>query len=144
MWTEWIILADYVEYTSGKLYMMGGGWEHLTINHPARIHNCGIAAAFRVDWDEINVPHDVTLSLFSSASNDPLAEVQALVELGHKGKLSASNSQLAQLAVNLTIEFPAEGNHYLRTTIDGREDRTFPFAVRFGHELQRDAGTGDI
>ncbi len=132
MVTEWIILADYVEFTSGKLYLAGGGWDMVTINHPARIHQFGIAAAFRVDRGESDIPHDVTLAIIPSHANEPLVELQARLELGNDGNQDADSSQLAQLAMNLSVEFSTPGRYYLTTTINGREDRRFPFSVRFG------------
>lgn len=134
MLTEWIILSDYVEFTSGKLYVMGGGWDHVTINHPARILTFGIAAAFRVADAEATLPHDVTISLQSVDGAESLIEIQAQLELGRENH-ERQSSQLAQLAINLSVEFQNEGRHYITTTLDGREDRSFPFSVRFGNRI---------
>jgi hypothetical protein len=135
MVTEWIILADYVEFTSGKLYLMGGGWDQLTINHPAKVHNFGIAAAFRVEGHESDLPHDVTLTVTLEADTEPLIELQAHLELASGSDLTPESSQLAQLALNLSVEFKTQGCHHLVTTIDGREDRRFPFTVHFGRGI---------
>ena len=34
---EWLILADAAEVVGGKLYLMGGGWDRLTVNSQ---HSC--------------------------------------------------------------------------------------------------------
>lgn len=132
MTTEWIILADYAEFTSGKLYLMGGGWDQVTINHPGGVHNFGIGAAFRVDRNESDDPHDVLLFIRSSESSEPLVEVQARLEVGGNQGPESGSSQLAQLAMNLSVEFKTPGRYELVATIDGVEDRRFPFTVLLG------------
>lgn len=130
--TEWLILADYVEFANGKLYMMGGGWDQLTINHPARVHNCGIAAAFRLQWEERNDPLDATLSIYRVGSAEPIAEIQAHLEFGQQPEFQQGRSQIAQLALNIAVQFESEGEHALRADIQGETERVFPFLIRFG------------
>lgn len=133
--TEWIILADYAEFTSGKLYLMGGGWDSVTINHPARIHHFGIASAFRVLSEEADSPQEVAIGVIAFNRGEPLIELQAHLDLGVSGDPEGRLSQLAQLALNLSVEFEDEGLHYAYTSINGIEDHRFPFIVRFGKRL---------
>ncbi|MEA2598320.1 MAG: hypothetical protein QOF01_4789, partial [Thermomicrobiales bacterium] len=46
---EWIILADSAEVVNNKVYLMGGGWETLTMNVPLpAVHPCAVAVSFLV------------------------------------------------------------------------------------------------
>jgi hypothetical protein len=135
MTTEWIILADYVEFTCGKLYMMGGGWERLTINHPGRIHNFGIAAAFRAEKNDGDTPSDVTITIKAANATNPVIEIQALLELEPARDQIDGQSQLAQLALNLNVEFEVAGRYDLIASIDGHESRRHPFWVGFGERF---------
>ena len=45
---EWLILADAAEVVGGKLYVMGGGWDRLTVHSQSAKKNLAVALALRV------------------------------------------------------------------------------------------------
>ena len=54
---EWLILADAAEVVGGKLYVMGGGWDRLTVHSQSAKKNLAVALALRVPWHETNRQH---------------------------------------------------------------------------------------
>lgn len=54
-----LILADAVQASEGKLYVLGGGW---SFTGPA-VGPMGVAALVEVAWHEANAPHTVRLEL---------------------------------------------------------------------------------
>ena len=60
---DFLILADTVEAVNGKLYMMGGGWNQLTIpQFPAPIR-LGIALGLLVPSDNAGQKHQLQLTI---------------------------------------------------------------------------------
>ena len=59
---EWLIIADAAQVVGGKLYLLGGGYDRVTLpKQPPAPHNMAVAVAFRVSWIETNVKHDFEL-----------------------------------------------------------------------------------
>ena len=61
---EWLIIADAAQVVGGKLYLLGGGYDRVTLpKQPPAPHNMAVAVAFRVSWIETNVKHDFELEI---------------------------------------------------------------------------------
>ena len=46
---EWLIPAEHAEVLNGKLYLMGGGWDRLTITTGFPFeHRCALGIAFLI------------------------------------------------------------------------------------------------
>ena len=66
---EWLIIADAAQVVGGKLYLMGGGYDRVTLpKEPPATHNMAVAVAFRVSWHETNVKHDFELEVLEGLS----------------------------------------------------------------------------
>src|SRR5665811_2476334 len=63
MSAEWVILADHVEILNNKLYLMGGGWESVTVNTLPTEHTLAVAVSFSVPWSETNQAHDIAIDV---------------------------------------------------------------------------------
>jgi len=82
METAWVILADYAEIVNGKLYLVGGGWDAVTLHRPDRAQQFGIAVALRVPWQETNQSHHVTVKVTDDDAKTTLVKVEADLEVG--------------------------------------------------------------
>ena len=135
MQTEWVILADHAEVVNGKLYLMGGGWETLTLNNPDMTHSFGLAVAFSIPWNETNQPHNVEIMFTDDDSTETLAKVEATLEVGRPPGVPRGQSQLSQMAINMGMKFKKWGGHVVIVTIEGVEPKRFPFRIEKGNAL---------
>ena len=136
MQVEWLILADYVEIIGGKLYLMGGGWDVLTVNAAFPLARpVGLAAAFSVAWDETNQLHRVEIE-FQTDDGQSVGNVRAQFEVGRPAGVKAGQDQRFQLAANVPLNLSAPGTYVIVARIEGQEQRRVPFNVITGPMLQ--------
>jgi len=108
---DFLILADRAEAISGKLYMMGGGWDHVGMV-PGVPTMFSIACAVMVPWHATNQDHLVTLSL-QDADAKELLKVQAGFRTGRPPTLEEGAAQRVMFAFPTAILFPAPGTYVL-------------------------------
>ena len=72
MEVEWLILADSAQVLGNKLYLLGGGWDLLTVNREFPVdQRCAVALSVRVPWNETNQKHTFELEV---AGEEPATE----------------------------------------------------------------------
>jgi hypothetical protein len=131
---EWLILADAAEVVNNKLYLIGGGWQALTVNVPFPVrHPCALAAAFRVRWDETDRQHDVELEVVDREGRG-LATVSGQIEVGRPAGVPVGDAQRVQMAINLTLPLAWPGTYGVIARIGGHEVRRVEFEVVPGPE----------
>jgi Family of unknown function (DUF6941) len=135
---EWLILADGAQVAGGKLYLLGGGWDVLTVNaeFPVNQH-LAIAAAFRVPWTATNQQHTFELKIVNDDTGEIVAGFGGQFETGRPPGLPPGTSQLSQLTAEAMVQFKTAGLFTVRAAIDSQEqaDRHFPFRVVEGPML---------
>ena len=146
METEWLILADAAQVVGGKLYLLGGGWDILTVNSRLPfVHSFGIAAAFSVPWNETNQPRDVQMEI-QNEDGEVLLTAGFRIEVGRPAGIPLGQAQRAQIAANLGLEFQKVGGYVVVVRIEGQDDRRFPFRLVPGAaqaaQQGRDEGRG--
>jgi hypothetical protein len=136
MEAEWLILADGAQVAGGKLYLLGGGWDILTVNtgFPVDQH-AAIAAAFKVPWNETNQPHNIELAIEDEDGTEKL-KVAGQVEVGRPPGILPGQDQRAQIAIDFTMKLERPGSYVVIARIDGTEGRRVPFRVLAGPNLQ--------
>ena len=106
---EWLILADAAQVVDGKLYLLGGGWDRLTINTGFPVQNTiAVAMSFTVPWLETNQQHHIQLEITDQDHTKVLATLEAGLEVGRPPGIEHGTEQRSQLAAAfpLTIERP--------------------------------------
>lgn len=139
---EWLILADYTEIIGGKLYLMGGGWDRLTVNSAFPLTKpVGLAAAFRVPWNETNQPQNVEIEI-QTDDGESVGKVGAQFEVGRPPGMKAGQNQRFQLAANLPLTLRGPGGYVIVARVEGQEAPRVPFNVMAGPTLEagRQAG----
>jgi len=135
--TEWIILADHAEVNNGKLYLMGGGWETVTVNQEfPTAHPCGIAVAFFVPWSETNQAHPVAIEALD-ADGESLIEIEAELEVARPPGMPLGSGQRVPIAVNLTLQLERAGTYRVTTRIHAQASGSVDFNVVEGPGLGR-------
>ena len=136
MEVEWLILADHAEIIGGKLYLMGGGWDRLTVNSGFPITKpVGLAAAFSVPWNETNQPQNVEIEI-QSDDGDSIGKMGAQFEVGRPPGMKAGQDQRFQLAATLPLTLGAPGGYVVVARVEGQEAKRVPFNVMAGPILQ--------
>lgn len=128
------MLADHVEVINNKLYVMGGGWETLTVNAVPVQHVVALAVAFSVPWSETNQRHDIQIEILDQESKS-LAKVDGQIEVGHPSGVPLGRGQRIQMGVNLSLTVEQLGPHAIATRIEGHESKHITFNVVAGPGL---------
>lgn len=129
---EWLILADAAEVLGGKLYLMGGGWDNLTISQslPSE-RQMAIAASFRIPWHETNQRHTVEIEV-ASEDGAILAVINGQLEVGRPPGVKQGQDQRSQVAFGLNAKFGALGTYVIVARVEGEEQGRVPFNVIAG------------
>ena len=128
MKTEWIILADHVEILNNKLYLMGGGWDALSVVALPAQHKLAIAVAFTVPWNETNQKHDIQIEL-ADQDGKALALIDGQIEVGRPAGIPLGHTQRVHMGVNLGVQFESPGGYVVITRIHGQESDRVSFNV---------------
>ncbi len=110
---EWLILADSSQVVGNKLYLLGGGWDVLTVNSGFPLdQRCAVALAVKIPWNETNRKHTFEVEVLAE---DPVTEqpksmlkVGGQFEVGRPPGIPLGQDQRVQIALetNLRIEAP--------------------------------------
>jgi hypothetical protein len=126
---EWLILADYAQMAENKLYLIGGGWDRLTVNTKFPLQqNIGIAVSIQVPWNETNQPGNFEVSV-QSQDGVSLATLGGQFKVGRPPDHPQGEVQRAQIAANLPIEIKEPGIYVIVATLEGQEMKRVPFFV---------------
>jgi hypothetical protein len=118
---EWLILADSAQVIGGKLYVLGGGWETLIVptGFPTS-QLVGLAASFRVPWNETNQPHPVEIEI-DHEDGATLMQVASTVEVGRPPGIPPGSDQRTQIAFNAMVQIAAPGTYVIIGRVGGEE-----------------------
>lgn len=121
---EWVILADSAQVVAEKLYLLGGGWDRLTVNTDfPLVHPISVAMSFKVPWIETNQEHDIELEVTDQDHTTVLAKLSVGLEVGRPPGLEPGTEQRTQLAVTFPIKFEKPGVYEINVSIKDLEAR---------------------
>jgi hypothetical protein len=140
MEVEWLILADSAQVVGGKLYLLGGGWEILTVNRALPVdQRCAVALSIRVPWNETNRKQTFEIEVVSEdpATEEPksLARVGGQFEVGRPPGIPPGQEQRVQLAIDMNLRIDTVGTKAVIGRIAGQELRRIHFNVVPGPRL---------
>lgn len=126
---EWLVLCDAAQVVGGKLYVMGGGWDQLTVNtgFPLDQH-MAIAVAVKVPWNETNQKHNLEIAI-QHEDGLQLAKIDAQFEVGRPPGLTAGQDQRVQLAVDLRLKIERSGAYGIIARLEDEEMERTTFRV---------------
>ena len=137
MQLEWMILADAAQVVGGKLYLMGGGWDRITVNSPFPVQQrLAIAVSVKVPWNETNQKHTFEVEIISE--NRETEELKSLMKMGGQFEIGRppgtrqGQDQRLQLAFDVTLGLEAPGRKMVVAKIEGREIGRTEFLVAPG------------
>jgi len=132
MEVEFLILADSAEAVGGKLYMLGGGWDVLTINSafPAQ-HPFAIALGLSVPWNETNQRHNVSVEI-TSDDGQQAATMSGQLEVGRPPGIPLGQPQRVVIAMNGALRAEKPGSFVIVAKVEGQEAKRVPFRIVAG------------
>ena len=120
-----LLVADRAEAVNGKLYLMGGGWDRITLPQYPGPANFDVALGVLVGYTETNVRHDFALTMEDDDNQVVLGPVSGQFELGRPPGIKPAQDQRFMVAVRGPFPLPGPGCYHWVATLDGvRAGRT--------------------
>ena len=133
---EWLILADAAEVIGGKLYLMGGGWDRLTVHSQPAKKNLAVALALRVPWHETNRQHAFQIDM-TDEDGARTVSVNGATEVGGPPRIPPGQPQLVQLVVSFDATFERLGTYVITARVNDSQERSVRFNIVPGPGLSR-------
>jgi hypothetical protein len=142
-----MMLADFAQVVSGKLYIMGGGWS-ITGPQPSP---CAIAIKVEVPWTQTNQDHEFRLELLEDGhlpvtvptpTGDSPLLINGKFQVGRPAGLAPGTPLDVPLAVNLPPIPLKPGNRYIwKLIINNEETGRVAFSTRSETAIPASSGT---
>lgn len=134
MEVEWLILADAAQVVGAKLYLLGGGWDRLTVNRAFPVdQKCALALSIIVPWNETNQKHSFEVEIISedNVTEEPksLVKVGGQFEVGRPTGIRQGQEQRFQLAIDMILKIETAGTKTVIARIEGQVMRRLDFTV---------------
>ena len=134
MEVEWLILGDSAQVVGNKLYLLGGGWDRLTVNTGFPVdQRCAIALSVKVPWNQTNQKHTFEVEVISEdpETEEPksLLKVGGQFEVGRPAGTPPGQAQRIQLAIEMNLKIDTSGTKMVVASIEGQEMRRIDFNV---------------
>jgi hypothetical protein len=144
---EWLILADAAQVVGNKLYLMGGGWDKLTVNNAFPVdQRCALALSLKVSWNETNQKHNFEIEIISedSETEQPRSLMKAggQFELGRPPGIGPGQDQRFQVALDMNLKIDGPGTKYVVARVEGQEIRRLSFDVNQGPNFPKGTKKG--
>jgi Family of unknown function (DUF6941) len=128
------LLADAAQVVDGKLYVLGGGWERLTVQQVPVTRSFEIATRIIVAWTETNRPLTFSLQLATEDGEvllDPAAT--PTVTVGRPVHLREGSDQAVPLVLKIAgVSLKQAGRYAFTLGYDGEEVARTAFEVVIG------------
>src|ERR671935_99332 len=131
---EFVILAEHVEAIHGKLYMMGGGWDNITVHDFQAPLILPLAVSILVPWPATNRPHTVRISI-QSADAEVLAELDRRLTVGRPAEIEPGMSQRSLLVLRVPVRVPGPGRYVAIASVNGASEAGVTFPAPAAHSL---------
>lgn len=128
---EWLVLADAAEVVGNKLYLMGGGWDRISVHtdFPVAQH-FGIAISVLVPWEETDKVHEFVMDV-QSPDGKLLATVEAEFEVGRTAD-GRPRPQRWQFASSVDLSLDSPGRYSVVIHLNGNQAAVQTFEVLSG------------
>lgn len=129
---EYLILADSAEALNGKLYLMGGGWDSVTVTDIARPVPIAIACGINVPWSETDNAHELSLAITDQDGKEVAPRLQASFKTGRSPNLERGHPAHVPFAIKAELVFPVAGTYVISATVDDNAEtrRKLAFHIR--------------
>ncbi|HEY7201575.1 MAG TPA: hypothetical protein VIC57_15245 [Candidatus Dormibacteraeota bacterium] len=117
---DFLLVADRAEAMNGKLYLMGGGWDRITLPQFPGAASFDVALGVLIGYGETNMRHEFQLTLEDDDNQVVLGPVTGQFELGRPPGIKPAQAQRFMVAVRGPFPLQAPGCYHWVATLDGR------------------------
>jgi hypothetical protein len=141
MEVDFLILADYADSATGKITIVGGGWDQLSVAQGfPYVRSVGVGLGLGVPWDETNRRHSVRVEILNEDTQQQIARMEGEVEAGRAPGVPAGIRQFIPIAFNVPLEFNGPGQFAVRVFVNDEQKRSIAFrVVAFGPPFPQQA-----
>jgi hypothetical protein len=127
---DFLLVADRAEGINGKLYMMGGAWDRLTVANFEQRNMFSLAIGVLIPWNETNEEHTIRIFLEHEDGKVIQPEIQGQVSTGRPPNAIKGQSFRVIVAVNGAWKLPGPGTYRAVATMgDGITKRAVFYAI---------------
>jgi hypothetical protein len=127
---DFLILADRAEAVNGKLYMMGGAWEHLYVQDLTQPNLISLAVGVLVPWNATNKQHQIRIVIEDSDGQQIGFQAEAGFAVGRPPWADVGVIQRVVIAIpTIPVTIPQLGNYALKAEINGEFVKRVVFRV---------------
>jgi len=129
---EYLILADSAEALNGKLYLMGGGWDSMSVTDISRPVPMAIACGVNVPWVDTDDMHVLSLAIADQDGKEVAPRLQASFKTGRSPDLERGQPTHVPFAIKAELVFPGAGTYVISATVDDNLEarRKLAFHIR--------------
>ena len=124
---EFIMLSDHAEVITGKLYMMGGGYDRRFISDIKVPVTLSMVVSILVPWNLTNQPHTVNLRVETEDGTRVGQEVQGELTVGRSPQAISGQLFRVMTVVNFTSQLPQLGGYKVIASLSNGESETTTF-----------------
>jgi hypothetical protein len=117
---DFLLVADGAEAVNGKLYLLGGGWDRITLPQFPGPAKFDVAMGVLIGYTETNERHEFELTLEDDDNQVIVGPVSGQFELGRPPGLKPAQSQRFMVAVRGPFPLPRPGCYHWVLSLDGR------------------------
>jgi hypothetical protein len=121
MQTDFLLVADRAEVVNGKLYLMGGGWDRITLSQFPGPAHFDVAFGVLVGYTETNERHEFQLGMEDDDNQLVIGPIGGQLELGRPPGLKPAQAQRFMVAIRGPFPLPQPGCFHWVLTLDGRQ-----------------------
>jgi hypothetical protein len=121
-----VILAEHAEVIHGKLYLMGGGWDNITVQDFQAPLILPLAVSILVPWPATNRPHTEEVSV-QTADAEVLAEQHRHLTVGRPAEIEPGTSQRSLLVLRVPVRLPGPGRYVALASVNGTSETRVAF-----------------
>ncbi len=120
---DFIMVADRAEGINGKLYMMGGGWDRLSLIDFAHEVEVSLAIGLLIPWNDTNEQHSFTLVLESDDGGNIATIGPVAFQSGRPANAIPGQSFRSILAIQAPFRFAKPGAYRFAVALDNGNSR---------------------
>jgi hypothetical protein len=142
---EYALLADGAQASSGKIFILGGGWNVFRgANYPAPIQ-LAVAIGMGFTANEIGIKYPLKIVIADEAGVPVVPAVQGQIETGQPAAdLPKGSSIKVPVAVNMSFAVPRPGKYGIVVTAGSSHAELSFDAIFVGQRVHFGSGPGPV
>jgi hypothetical protein len=128
---EFVAVADRAEAVNGKLYMLGGCWDRMTVQGPEHAALLSLAIAILVGPDETDREWSLNVSVVrASEPGDVRFSAEAQFQAHNPAPDELQSQRVIVALPTVPVTFPATGTYHAIARLEGAPPQRTSFFVR--------------